>query len=111
MAYTQGSIVLIPPLFKDAGNPRPMLILSNHTRPYQGATYTMMVITKRQREEAVEIVENDLDAGKLLIYPSYVSTWSLHEISHEDVIRRVGQVTDSKLREAVDSAYDYIRVI
>ena len=107
MAYDHGAIVLIPDPFKDDSK-RPMLVLSNSKRPFQGRQYTLAVISSTEREPAITLKEEDLVQGKLLVYPSYANSWSLHEVEHEEIIRDVAKLSNPKLREIADKAYEFL---
>jgi hypothetical protein len=107
MAYDHGTIVLIPDVFKN-GPPRPMLVLSNSNRPFQGKQYTLAVISSTERDSAVPLEEDDLVKGKLLKYPSYVNCWSLHEVEDGDIMRDVAKISTPKLREVADKAHEFL---
>jgi mRNA-degrading endonuclease toxin of MazEF toxin-antitoxin module len=106
MAYAQGSVVLIEDPYRDGL--RPVLVVSNADRPYQGKQYTVAVVTRTEREEAIEVSEAELSEGDLDYYPTYVNPWSLHEFEHEDVDRRVAQVSNTIIREVGLGVYRFV---
>lgn len=107
MAYKHGSVVVAEDPYKPAN--RPFLVVSNSTRPYYGADYTLAVITTTGFEEAVQVNSNDVTEGHLNVYPSYVKPWSLHEFEHAEIDRRVAQVSDTILRQVADAAYGFMK--
>lgn len=107
MAYAHGSIVLAPASFK--GGLRPYLVVSNESRPYFGEEYTVAVVTTRPRSEAVELLESGLTDGRLVEYPSYANPWSLHVVQHDEIERRVAQVSDEVVDEVADRAHETLR--
>lgn len=100
MAYAQGSIVLADNPYADGL--RPMMVVSNDERPYQGKQYTFAVITRTERDTAVRLEHTDLAEGSLDTYPSFVNPWSLHEIEHDDVRARVAQVAPGVFGQVAD---------
>lgn len=106
MAYKHGSIVVAEDPYKPAN--RPFLVVSNSTRPYYGADYTLAVITTSEFDEAVQVNSSDVTEGHLKSYPSYVKPWALHEFEHGEIERRVGQVSDTILRHVADAAYGFM---
>lgn len=107
MAYAQGSIVLAPASFKRGL--RPYLVVSNDRRPFFGREYTVAVVTTSERDAAVEVTEDRLDAGRLKEYPSFVNPWSLHVFQHGDIERRVAQLDEDALEDVVRGIYEYVR--
>lgn len=103
MAYKHGSVVLVTDPYKD-GN-RPFLVVSNDTRPYYGEDYTLAVMTTTEFEEAVRLDAADVVEGHLDVHPSYIKPWSLHEFEHDEIHRRVAQVSDTVLQHVADAAY------
>jgi mRNA-degrading endonuclease toxin of MazEF toxin-antitoxin module len=95
-----GSIVLADNPYADGL--RPMMVVSNDERPYQGKQYTFAVISRTERDKAVRLESPDLTEGGLDRYPSFVNPWSLHEVEHDDVRARVGQVTDDIFGQVAD---------
>lgn len=106
MAYAQGSVVLVPGIYKNS--PRPVLIVSNKNRPYHGKQYTVAIISSKQRPQAVELTAGTLTEGQLKKYPSYVNAWSLHEFEHSDILSRVAQVSKSIQQDVADAIYDIV---
>lgn len=106
MAYGQGDIVLIEDPYKDGK--RPVLIVSNDERPYQGKQYTLAVISTTERAAAVELDESDIERGQILSYPSYVNVWSLHEVEHVDIDRRVARISQQKRREVAQRIHHFV---
>ena len=100
MAYAQGSIVIADNPF--APGFRPFLVVSNSTRPYQGKEYTTAIITTTEREAAARIDADDLTEGGINDYPSFVNPWSLHVLQHDDVDRRVAQVSPDVIRAVAE---------
>lgn len=96
-----------PASFK--GGTRPYLVVSNETRPYYGEEYTVSVITTRERDDAVALGPDCFIEGRLLEYPSYVNPWLLHVFRHEDIDRRVAQVSSSVSQTVADRCYDFVR--
>lgn len=107
MAYAHGSVVLAPASYRSGV--RPYLVVSNADRPFFGREYTVAVITSREREPAVELTPERLAEGRLDRYPSYVNPWSLHVFQHEDVDRRVAQLTDEALSAVADGIAAFTR--
>lgn len=105
MAYAQGAIVLVDNSYADGR--RPVMIVSNETRPFQGKQYTIALISTTERDEAVRLDANTLTAGRLDVYPSFVNPWSLHEIEHAAINRRVAQLSDSVIQSVADSIARY----
>jgi len=106
MAYAQGSVVLAPASFK--GGRRPYLVVSNPERPYFGREYTVVVITTREREEAIELSVDRHSEGRLDHDPSFANPWSLHVFQHVDIDRRVAQAEDELVREVGESIYQFV---
>ena len=107
MTYDHGAIILISDPFKD-GPPRPMLVLSNSKRPFQGKQYTLAVISSTERDPAIPLQEEDLVEGKFLAYPSYVNCWSLHEVEDREIKRAVAKISTPKLRDVADKAHEFL---
>jgi len=101
MAYAQGSIVLVENPYADGL--RPVMVVSNADRPYQGKQYTFAIISTTERAEAVRLDADDLAEGSLHAHPSYVNPWSVHEVEHADVDRRVAQAADEKIHAVADA--------
>jgi len=106
MAYKHGSVVLADDPYK--GGSRPLLVVSNDTRPYYGEDYTLAVMTTTEFDEAVRLDAGDVTAGGMNRYPSYIKPWSLHEFEHGEVHRRVAQVSDDVLRRVADAAHGFM---
>ena len=106
MAYAQGSIVLVENPFADGR--RPVLLVSNDDRPFQGKQYTFTIISTTEREKAVRLESDDITEGSIDVHPSFVNPWSVHEVEHTDINRRVGQVSDGILREVADGINRYV---
>lgn len=109
MAYAQGSLVLVKNPY--ANGLRPVLIVSNSDRPYQGKQYTVAIVTTTERDEAVGLADEDIVEGSLNVYPSFVDPWSLHEFEHGEVDRRVGRVSNDVVRAVADGIYRYVELI
>ena len=109
MAYDYGSIVVISDPYKD-GN-RPVLVVSNDDRPYQGNQYTICIISRTQRDQAVELGASDLIEGQLHHHPSYANVWSLHEFDHPDIIKRIGQVSRSKMLDVASGIFNVTKPV
>ena len=107
MAYKHGSVVLASDPYK--GGSRPLLVVSNDTRPYHGQDYTLAVMTTTEFDAAVRLDANDLIAGGIDRYPSYIKPWSLHEFEHHELHRRVAQVSDEVLRRVADGAHEFMQ--
>lgn len=101
MAYAQGSVVLVPATFKSGV--RPYLIVSNQNRPFYGDRYTVAVVTSTERETAAELTAETLSEGGLKTYPSYVSLWSLHVFPRQEIVKRVAQVDEERMRDVTES--------
>lgn len=106
MAYKHGSVVLVDDPYK--GGRRPFLVVPNDTRPYYGEDYTLAVMTTTEFEEAVRLTPSSVTEGGLNIYPSYIKPWSLHEFEHEEIHRRVAQVSDTVLHRVADAAHEFM---
>lgn len=106
MAYKHGSVVIAPDPYK--GGNRPLLVVSNETRPYYGQDYTVAVMTTTEFDEAVRLDAGDVTAGGMNVYPSFVKPWSLHEFEHGEIHRRVAQVSDTVLQQVADATYEFI---
>lgn len=107
MAYAQGSIVLVENPYADGL--RPVMIVSNDERPYQGKQYTIAIVTTQERDEAVRLESDDLPEGHLNVLPSYVNPWSLHEFEHREIDRRIAQATDAVVQTVADTITQYVR--
>ena len=106
MTYAQGSIVLV-------GNPyaaglRPVMIVSNPSRPYQGKQYTVAIMTTTERDEAIRLEADDLTEGAINVHPSFVNPWSVHEFEHTEIDRRVAQVSPDVIRAVVNGIARYV---
>jgi hypothetical protein len=106
MTYAQGSIVIADNPF--APGFRPFLVVSNSSRPYQGEEYTTAIVTTTERDTAVRFEADDLTEGGINEYPSFVNPWSLHVLQHEEVDRRVGQVSLSMIRAVIEGIARYV---
>lgn len=82
MAYPQGSVVLVDDPYKRGR--RPFLLVSNDTRPYYGEDYTLAVMTTTEFSKAVRLDADDVVAGRLNTYPSYIKPWSLRVRARRD---------------------------
>jgi len=100
MAYAQGAIVLVENPYADGL--RPVMIVSNDERPYQGKQYTIAIVTTTYRDEAVRLEAGDITEGTINIFPSFVTPWSVHEFEHAEIDRRVAQVSADVIRTVVD---------
>lgn len=96
MAYAQGAVVLVENPYADGV--RPVMIVSNDDRPYQGNQYTIAIVTTIEREKAVRLEPDDLTEGTINVTPSFVNPWSVHEFEHTEIDRRVAQVSDDVIR-------------
>lgn len=100
MVYAQGSIVLVENPYADGL--RPVMIVSNVDRPYQGKQYTIAIVTTKERDEAIRLGSDDLLEGSLNVLPSFINPWSVHEFEDTEINRRVAQVTDDVIRAVAD---------
>lgn len=100
MAYAQGAIVLVKNPYADGL--RPVMVVSNTDRPYQGKQYTFAIITTTERSEAVRLDGNDLTEGGLDVSPSFVNPWSVHEVEHADIRARIAQVSSDVIEQVAD---------
>jgi mRNA-degrading endonuclease toxin of MazEF toxin-antitoxin module len=100
MAYTQGSIVLVENPYADGL--RPVMVVSNTDRPYQGKQYTFVIITTTERREAVRLDSTDLTEGGLDVSPSFVNPWSVHEVGHADIRARIAQASADMIERVAD---------
>ena len=100
MAYAQGSIVLVENPYADGL--RPVMIVSNDERPYQGKQYTVAIVTTTERSEAVQLVGDDFTEGALHADPSFVNPWSVHEFEHAEINRRVAQASEDVIQAVAD---------
>ena len=106
MTYAQGSVVISDNPF--APGFRPFLVVSNSLRPYQGEEYTTAIITTTERDTAVRFEADDLTEGAINDYPSFVNPWSLHVLQHEEVDRRVAQVSPGVIRAVGEGIARYV---
>lgn len=109
MTHPQGSVVLAPASFKDGV--RPYLVVSNDRRPFQGAEYTIATITTTERNQAVTVSADDLTAGRLARYPSFVNPWGLHVVRDEHVKKRVARVSAATLDRVSTAACSLVEPI
>lgn len=100
MAYAQGALMLVENPYADGV--RPVMVVSNTDRPYQGKQYTFAIVTTTDRDEAVRVEADDLTEGDLNVYPSFVNPWSVHEIEHTDVHARIAQVSPDVIERVAD---------
>ena len=100
MAYAQGSIVLVENPYADGL--RPVMIVSNDERPYQGKQYTVAIVTTTERSEAVQLAGDALTEGTLHADPSFVNPWSVHEFEHAEIDRRVAQTSGDVIQAVAD---------
>lgn len=100
MAYAQGSIVLVENPYSDGF--RPVMVVSNENRPYQGKQYTFAIISTTERDEAVRLDAADFTEGNLDVSPSFINPWSIHEVEHADVRARVAQVSADMIEQVAD---------
>ena len=106
MAYAQGAIVLVKNPYADGR--RPVMVVSNPSRPYQGKQYTIAIVTTTERSEAVRLEADDLTEGSINVHPSFVNPWSIHEFEHAEIDRRVAQVTDAVVERVADGIARYV---
>ncbi|PSQ36017.1 hypothetical protein BRD11_01875 [Halobacteriales archaeon SW_12_69_24] len=106
MAYAQGAIVLVENPYADGL--RPVMIVSNDERPYQGRQYTIAIMTTTDREEAVRLEPGDITEGGINVFPSFVNPWSVHEFEHTEIDRRVAQVSAGVIRAVADGVSRYV---
>lgn len=106
MAYAQGSIVLVENPYADGL--RPVMIMSNGERPYQGKQYTFVIVTTTERDKAIRVEADDLTEGSLNADPSFVNPWSVHEVEHVEVNRRVAQASDDVIQAAADGVARFV---
>lgn len=106
MAYAQGSVVLVDDPYKRGS--RPFLVVSNASRPFHGQDYTLAVMTTSAFADAVELAPNDVVAGGLTAYPSFIKPWSLHEFEHKEIHRKVAQVSDDVIRDVADGITRFV---
>jgi mRNA-degrading endonuclease toxin of MazEF toxin-antitoxin module len=108
MAYAQGSIVLVENPYADGL--RPVMVISNDERPYQGKQYTVAIVTTTERREAVQVETGDLAEGTLNVDPSFVNPWSVHEFEHIEVDRRVAQASDDVIQGVADGVARFVEL-
>ena len=108
MAYAQGSIVLVENPYADGL--RPVMVISNDERPYQGKQYTVAIVTTTERREAVRVEAGDLAEGALNVDPSFVNPWSVHEFEHIEVDRRVAQASDDVIGAVADGVARFVEL-
>ncbi len=100
MVYAQGSIVLVENPYADGL--RPVMIVSNADRPYQGKQYTVAIVTSRERDEAIRLDSDDFSEGSLNVLPSFVNPWSLHEFEATEINRRVAQASNEVIHAVAE---------
>lgn len=105
MAYAQGSIVLVENPYADGL--RPVMVASNTERPYQGKQYTIAIVTRTERDEAVRLESGDLTEGTINVSPSFINPWSVHEFEHVEIDRRVAQVSNDVIEQVADGITRY----
>jgi mRNA-degrading endonuclease toxin of MazEF toxin-antitoxin module len=106
MAYAQGSIVLVENPYADGL--RPVMIVSNDERPYQGKQYTFAIVTTTERDNAIRLEADEFTEGSLNVDPSFVNPWSVHEVEHVEIDRRVAQVSDDVIADVADGVSRYV---
>lgn len=106
MAYAQGSIVLVSNPFGKGR--RPVMVVSNSERPFQGKQYTIAIVTTTERNEAVRLESDDLTEGALNVSPSFVNPWSLHEFEHSEIDKRVAQASEDVIQAVADGVAQYV---
>ena len=109
MAYAQGSIVLVKNPYADGL--RPVMIVSNDERPYQGKQYTFVIVTTTERDKAIRLEADDFTEGSLNADPSFVNPWSVHEVEHVEIDRRVAQVSDDVIADVADGVSRYVEPV
>ncbi|PSP94156.1 hypothetical protein BRC91_06790 [Halobacteriales archaeon QS_4_62_28] len=106
MAYAQGAIVLVENPYADGL--RPVMVVSNDERPYQGKQYTIAIVTTTDRDEAVRLEAGDITEGAINVFPSFVNPWSVHGFEHAEIDRRVAQVSADVIRAVADGVTRYV---
>lgn len=106
MAYAQGAIVLVENPYADGL--RPVVIVSNNERPFQGKQYTIAIVTTTGREEAVRLEASDVTEGAINVFPGFVNPWSVHEFEHAEIDRRVAQVSADVIQAVTDGVTRYV---
>ena len=87
---------------------RPVMIVSNDERPYQGKQYTLAIVTTTYRDEAVRLEAGDMTEGTINIFTSFVNPGSLHEFEHAEIDRRVAQVSADVIRAVADGVTRFL---
>ena len=104
-AFDRGHVVWHDRLFR--GSDRPWLVVSDDSHPFHGEEYLVVGITTTERDNAIEITDEDWSVGGLP-KQSYVSPWFITTIKHASIYRGVGELDQSLVSEIVTEASRYI---
>jgi len=114
-AFSRGDVVWAPDFFKlsmgtelGSPNPRPWLVISRDSHPFNDEEYVALSLTTTEREIAVEIDESDwLTGGGPK--DSYIVPWNPSTLKHGWVgENRQGRLDEEVVVTAVDELNEYI---
>ena len=105
LPFERGHVVWHEGLFRGSG--RPWLVLSDDRHPFHGEEYLVVGITTTEREDAIELRDEDWTVGGLPRM-SYVSPWFLTTLKHAAIERGVGAVTSDTAAEVGRTVVGYV---
>ena len=103
--FDRGHVVWHDGLFR--GSDRPWLVVSDDEHPFHGEEYLVVGITTTERDDAIELRDEDWVVGRLPDQ-SFASPWFLTTIKHTSIRRGVGELNPSLVEEVVTEATRYL---
>lgn len=105
MSLGQGDVVVAADPFGHTPR-RPYLVVSNATRPFQGADYLVAGITTTERVDGNRLAD-EFDVGGL-DRESSVSPWTVLTLRNDHVSKRVAVASTRVVEEAARSIVRYV---
>src|SRR3989344_6620477 len=98
----QGDLLLVPFPFSDQSGKkvRPVIVISNEKFNENSEDVLVVGVTSSSSRDAytINLANKDLDGGNLLT-PCYVKIENILKIDKELVIKKIGKINKSKLKE------------
>jgi len=110
----QGDLLLVPFPFSDQSGKkvRPVIVISNEKFNENSEDVLVVGVTSSSSRDAytINLANKDLDGGNLLT-PCYVKIENILKIDKELVIKKIGKINKSKLKEITKKISEITQIL
>lgn len=108
--FVPGDVVFGTDPFKEGGDGRPWLLLSNHEgQPFHGEQYIALSLTTRAWLADLLEIDDDTWVHGGTPFESRIVPWAIQSIDHADIDVWQGRVVEEVVTTAIDSFVEYLR--